>query len=147
MNLSPRAGRRILWALLALGLVVRLPHLGMPPIGVHSWRQSDTAAIARNYREHGYRFGMPQVDWGGAGPGYVESEFPLYPYSASLLYADGKVYVQSEEGPVIVFKPGTKFDKIADAGFKERTLASYAVAESALFIRTADHLFRVQQLQ
>jgi len=58
----------------------------MPPIGVHSWRQSDTAAIARNYQEHGYRFGMPQVDWGGAGPGYVESEFPLYPYSASLLY-------------------------------------------------------------
>jgi outer membrane protein assembly factor BamB len=68
-------------------------------------------------------------------------------YSASLLYADGKVYAQSEEGPVIVFKPGTKFDKIADAGFNERTLASYAVAENALFIRTADHLFRVQQLQ
>lgn len=68
-------------------------------------------------------------------------------YSASLLYADGKIFVQSEEGPAIVFKPGTKFDKIADAGFKERTLASYAVGENALFIRTADHLYRVQQLQ
>jgi len=68
-------------------------------------------------------------------------------YSASLLYADGKIFVQSEEGPAIVFKPGIKFEKIADTGFKERTLASYAVGENALFIRTAGHLYRVQQLQ
>jgi outer membrane protein assembly factor BamB len=68
-------------------------------------------------------------------------------YSASLLYADEKIFVQSEEGPAIVFKPGIKFEKIADTGFKERTLASYAVGENVLFIRTADHLYRVQQLQ
>jgi len=86
MSPSPRTGRRILWALLALAVVVRIPHIAIPPIGVHSWRQSDTAAIARNYQENGYRFGMPQVDWGGAGAGYVESEFPLYPYAAALGY-------------------------------------------------------------
>lgn len=66
-------------------------------------------------------------------------------YSASLLYADGKIYVQSEEGPAIVFKPGKKFEKIADAGFKEKTLASYAVGDNALFIRTESNLYRVQQ--
>ena len=39
-------------------------------------------------------------------------------YSSSLLFADGKIYVQSEDGPAIVFKPGTNFEKLADAGFK-----------------------------
>jgi outer membrane protein assembly factor BamB len=68
-------------------------------------------------------------------------------YSTSPLYADGKIYIQSEEGPAIVLKPGTTFNKIADAGFKERTLASYAVSESALFIRTEGNLYRVQQVQ
>jgi outer membrane protein assembly factor BamB len=68
-------------------------------------------------------------------------------YSASLLYADGKIFVQSEEGPAIVFRPGTKFHKLADAGFKERTLASYAVGENALFIRTESNLYRVQQVK
>lgn len=86
MNVQAQSSRRMLWLLLAAGLLVRLPHLGMPPIGVHSWRQSDTAAIARNFHENGYRFAMPQVDWGGSTPGYVESEFPLYPYTAAIAY-------------------------------------------------------------
>ncbi|MEX2176470.1 MAG: PQQ-binding-like beta-propeller repeat protein [Pirellulaceae bacterium] len=65
-------------------------------------------------------------------------------YSASLIYADGKIFVQSEEGPAIVLKPGKQFTKLADAGFKERTLASYAVGENAIFIRTEANLYRVQ---
>lgn len=68
-------------------------------------------------------------------------------YSSSPLFADGKIYIQSEEGPAIVLKPGKTFDKIADAGFKERTLASYAVSENALFIRTEGNLYRVQNLK
>jgi outer membrane protein assembly factor BamB len=66
-------------------------------------------------------------------------------YSASPLYAEGKIYLQSEEGPAIILKPGTRFTKLADAGFKERTLASYAVGDNCLFIRTEKHLYRVQQ--
>jgi outer membrane protein assembly factor BamB len=66
-------------------------------------------------------------------------------YSSSPLYADGKIYIQSEEGPAIVIKPGTTFEKISDTGFKERTLASYAANENALFIRTEGNLYRVQQ--
>jgi outer membrane protein assembly factor BamB len=65
-------------------------------------------------------------------------------FSASPLYADGKIYIQSEEGPAIVIRPGKKFEKLADAGFKERTLASYAVGDKALFIRTEGNLYRVQ---
>jgi 4-amino-4-deoxy-L-arabinose transferase-like glycosyltransferase len=71
---------------LGLGLLLRLYHLNAPIIGVHAWRQSDTAAMARNYYENGFRFLYPQVDWGGSGPGYAETEFPLYPYAVSLIY-------------------------------------------------------------
>jgi len=71
--------------ILALALVLRLVHVGAPILGVHSWRQADTAAIARNFHEGGYRFLYPQVDWGGAGPGYVESEFPAFSYAVAVL--------------------------------------------------------------
>lgn len=66
-------------------------------------------------------------------------------YSASPLFADGKIYLQSEDGPAVVIRPGTTFEKIADTGFAERTLASYAVGDDSLFIRTEKHLYRVQQ--
>ncbi len=57
-----------------------------PLLDYHSWRQADTAAIARNYATNGYRLLYPQVDWGGLTPGYIESEFPLYSYTLALLY-------------------------------------------------------------
>ncbi len=66
-------------------------------------------------------------------------------YSSSLVHADDKIYIQSEDGPAIVIRPGKRFAKLADAGFTERTLASYAVGESALFIRTEKNLYRVEQ--
>ncbi len=50
------------------------------------WRQSDTASIARNFWAGGFHLFFPQVDWGGAGPGYVETEFQLYPFTVALLY-------------------------------------------------------------
>jgi outer membrane protein assembly factor BamB len=66
-------------------------------------------------------------------------------YSSSPLFADGKIYIQSEEGPAIVLAPGPNFNKLAETGFKERNLASYAVSDDALFIRSDKHLWRVQQ--
>lgn len=50
------------------------------------WRQSDTASMARNFWTGGYHLFLPRIDWGGAGPGYVESEFPGYPFLVALLY-------------------------------------------------------------
>jgi outer membrane protein assembly factor BamB len=66
-------------------------------------------------------------------------------YSASLVHADNKIFVQSEEGPAIVLRPGKTFDKVSDTGFTERTLASYAVGDSALYIRTENNLYRVEE--
>ena len=77
----------------AIALIPRLYNLNSPIIGVHSWRQADTAAMARNFYEtqlahpglnNLWRFFYPQVDWGGGG--YAETEFPLYPAIVSGLY-------------------------------------------------------------
>jgi len=58
----------------------------MPVLGVHSWRQADTAAMARHFIQEGTPIWLPQIDWGGASTGLVESEFPLYPFLVSRLY-------------------------------------------------------------
>jgi outer membrane protein assembly factor BamB len=69
-------------------------------------------------------------------------------YSSSLQYADNKIFIQSEEGKTLVLKPGLVFEKPIETGFKdERTLASYAVGDGALFIRTENNLYRVQQMK
>ncbi len=58
-------------------------HLDTVTLG---WRQADLSSIAMNYLNNGFRFFYPQIDWGGAGPGYVEMEFPIIPYLTALLY-------------------------------------------------------------
>jgi outer membrane protein assembly factor BamB len=64
-------------------------------------------------------------------------------YSASPLLADGKIYLQNETGTGVVLKPGKTFEKLAENALGEKTLASYAVTDGALFIRTEKHLYRI----
>ena len=75
-----------IWFIVLLAIVVRLYHIDFPVAGWHSWRQADTAAIARNFYENGFHILFPQIDWGGNAPGYVECEFQLYPFLVALLY-------------------------------------------------------------
>jgi outer membrane protein assembly factor BamB len=65
-------------------------------------------------------------------------------YSASPLYADGRVYFPSETGDCAVVAASDKFEEIAENVLGEATLASYAVDDRALLIRTADHLYRIE---
>jgi len=66
-------------------------------------------------------------------------------FSASPIYADGKIFLQSEEGDGIVLKPGPAYHELARNPVRERTLSSYAVGDGALFIRSEKHLTRLQQ--
>lgn len=81
---------RLVVVLFALALLIRLP-LAFRPLyygpGGDAWRQADTASIARFFYREDYRLFMPQVYWGGDGPGYVETEFQLFPFLTALLYA------------------------------------------------------------
>ena len=65
-------------------------------------------------------------------------------YSASPFYAGGKVYFQAEDGETTVVRAATKFEKVATSALKERTFASYAVADGAIYLRTEKHLYRIQ---
>src|SRR2546423_14946146 len=69
-----------------LAVVARLILISQPYVDHWSWRQSDVAAIARNFLQNGFRFGYPQIDWAGNAPGYVGTEFPILPFIAALCY-------------------------------------------------------------
>lgn len=67
------------------------------------------------------------------------------PISASILHADGHLYLQDEAGQGVVVKPGHTFEVIQRNPLGERSLASMAIVESDLLIRTQGHLFRVKK--
>jgi outer membrane protein assembly factor BamB len=67
------------------------------------------------------------------------------PVSASLLAADGKLYIQDEKGLGVVMQPGKQFKILAQNDLGERSLASYAVIGSDLLIRTEGNLFRIKK--
>jgi outer membrane protein assembly factor BamB len=62
-------------------------------------------------------------------------------FSASPIYANGRIYFQSEQGTGTVAKAGKKFEKLAENALGERTLASYAIAGGRIYIRSDKHLY------
>ena len=76
----------MVFAIGVLAIAVRLILLNQPFIDTWSWRQSDVAAIARNYLQTGFHFAWPQIDWAGTAPGYVGTEFPILPFIAAVCY-------------------------------------------------------------
>ncbi len=77
---------KILITIWLLAVAARLIFIDQPYVDHWSWRQSDVAAIARNFLQNGFRFGYPQIDWAGNAPGYVGTEFPILPFVAALCY-------------------------------------------------------------
>lgn len=65
-------------------------------------------------------------------------------HSASPVFADGRIYTQAEDGTGIVVEPGAAFRVLAENDLQERTLASYAIGNGAIFIRSETHLRRIQ---
>ena len=66
-------------------------------------------------------------------------------YSASPIYADGRIYVSSEEGKTSVLVPGKEFKLLATSQLDGGILASPAAAGQSLFLRTATHLYRIAE--
>lgn len=65
--------------------------------------------------------------------------------SASPLYADGKIYIQDELGSGYVLKPGHRLEVLAKNDLGEKSLASPAVWQSKLLIRTQFALWCIGQ--
>ena len=62
-------------------------------------------------------------------------------FTASPIAADGKIYLLGESGKTVVLEAGRTFRIVAENALSERSLASPAVSEGQIFIRTDQHLF------
>jgi outer membrane protein assembly factor BamB len=72
-------------------------------------------------------------------------------YSASPIYAGGRIYMPSHEGATTVIAPGREFKPLAtnqlgeqpDDGFR----ASPAVSGKAIYLRNVTHLYRIENVE
>jgi outer membrane protein assembly factor BamB len=64
-------------------------------------------------------------------------------YSASPVWVEGRVYFQNEEGVGYVVRASPSYELLAENDLQDRSLASYAVGDGALFIRTDKHLWKI----
>jgi outer membrane protein assembly factor BamB len=65
---------------------------------------------------------------------------------ASLVAGDGKIYCASENGNVYVLQHGPDMNVIAENSMGEPCLATPAISEGVLFIRTTSQLTAIQQI-
>jgi len=66
-------------------------------------------------------------------------------YSASPLYADGKIWLFSEEGKTAVLRAGRVFELLTENQLDEGFLASPAVVGKAFYLRSRTHLYRIEK--
>jgi outer membrane protein assembly factor BamB len=64
-------------------------------------------------------------------------------HSASPVASDGHLYVTSEEGEILVYRAGREPELLARNAMGEPALATPAIAQKTLFVRTAGHLFAI----
>lgn len=65
-------------------------------------------------------------------------------HAASPIYADGRLYFFSQQGKTTVLKPGRTYEVLATNTLDDGFMASPAVADNALFLRTKTHLYRIE---
>jgi len=65
-------------------------------------------------------------------------------YSASPILNNGNIYFTSEQGDTTIIKASAEYQVVAKNSMGQSTLASFAVAEGAIYIRTDSHLYRIQ---
>ncbi|RLS42764.1 MAG: serine/threonine protein kinase [Planctomycetota bacterium] len=75
------------------------------------------------------------------GPGRINNAGS---YFASPVYGDGKIYIPSENGKLIVLKDGPELEVLSVNDMNDAILATPAIADGALFIRTRKALYRIQ---
>lgn len=66
-------------------------------------------------------------------------------FSASPIFADGRIYYLNENGEATVIEPGIEYRELSVNRLDGRTLASMAVSDGAIFLRTDSHLYRIEE--
>lgn len=75
-----------LFLAVAVNFLLHLPFMNEPPQSVHTWRQCNTLAMARNFYQEEMNILHPRVDNRGNTPGITGSHFPAYEYILASLY-------------------------------------------------------------
>ena len=86
----------VLFFIVTFGLAARAATLRIPIFDHHSWRQADTAAIARNFVRERFNPLYPQVDWRGSRPhGYIETGLELQAFLIAGVWRAGGIHVET----------------------------------------------------
>ena len=64
-------------------------------------------------------------------------------FSASPVAADGKIYLSNEDGEIIVVAAGEKFSHVATNTMGELLMATPALSDGVMYVRSAESLFAV----
>ena len=73
---------------------------------------------------------------GGQGSGYA--------FTASPIAADGKLYFTSEDGEIYVVKAGPEYEVLAINKMNEVAMATPAISDGMIVIRTLEHVYGIQ---
>ena len=66
-------------------------------------------------------------------------------YWASIVGAGGLLYATNQKGTTLVFKPNPRaYEQVAENKLGESTNATPAISDGQIFVRTAGHLFCIQ---
>ena len=68
-------------------------------------------------------------------------------FSASPVFADGRIYFLAEDGVATVLAPGRQYRRLATNTLDGATLASMAIAGGSIYVRSATHLYRIGATQ
>ena len=78
-------------------------------------------------------------------PHYQQARLPQpFNFKASPVGANGKLYLASEEGDVVVVAMGNTFEVLATNTMEGQSfIASPAIVEGNIYLRSRSHLFRI----
>jgi len=75
-----------LWVWIILNFILHVFFMNRPPNSVHTWRQSNTLAVARNFYEESMNILKPRVDNRKLTDGVTGMQFPSMEYIFALTY-------------------------------------------------------------
>lgn len=91
----------------------------------------DNGVLGVYERRTGRRHYQQRIGSGGSG------------FTASPVAADGKVYFSSEDGSIYVVKAGPAFEVLAENPMGETLMATPALSEGVMYVRTRGHLVAI----
>ena len=65
-------------------------------------------------------------------------------YAASPIFVDGKIYFFSVEGDITTIQPGEEFNELAKTKFGDGYMASPAIVEKSIVLRSKSVLYRIE---